>query len=503
MITDIGAEPVLLGREILNAFPAGIWLADSEHRVTFANNALAALLGWAGSAPLIGRNWREFFPPGRVAPVNETGFTSGPYATPECAASSLWSPTTIITRTGRSLPVRAAITRTRTADKTWYLGTIDAAGTGTDAGVLLDPVSRQVLDNSTDAICLIQNGIINYINPRFAELTGYSLEDASRLGLQHLLIPDDRERALCALSEPYARPEPTSCLATLITRCGRRLECKLRIATARTNGLPVHICLVHDIGPTHQARQTCTELTATIAHELRNPLAAIKEAVSLVADTLDPPLPPRPRRYLAIADEEISRLNRMICNLLEVARAESGRIPLALDTVSLSDCVGKTVECMAVLLNKKQLTVETLLPDNLPPVPGDTDRLRLVFNNLLDNAIKYAPTGSRIRISARLLTPDSPIVRENNLLPDTPYIQVVVTDSGPGIPADSLEHVFEKYERINPHGPGIGLGLAIVRSVIELHHGRVWAQSRLGEGTSFNLLLPAMDSRTANCSQHK
>jgi signal transduction histidine kinase len=79
-------------------------------------------------------------------------------------------------------------------------------------------------------------------------------------------------------------------------------------------------------------------------------------------------------------------------------------------------------------------------------------------------------------------------------MPGTGYVKMTVADDGPGIPAEFLERIFGKFERVDPHGPGIGLGLAIVRSIVEMHHGKVWAESRLGEGASFNLILPIKEN---------
>jgi len=121
---------------------------------------------------------------------------------------------------------------------------------------------------------------------------------------------------------------------------------------------------------------------------------------------------------------------------------------------------------------------------------GDRDRLLRVFDNILGNAIKYSPPGATIRVDIGLVDRHSSVLADRGILPDTGYVGVTVSDHGPGIPAEFLNRIFGKFECVDQQGPGIGLGLAIVRSIIEMHHGKVWAESILGEGARFHFILP-------------
>jgi signal transduction histidine kinase len=236
------------------------------------------------------------------------------------------------------------------------------------------------------------------------------------------------------------------------------------------------------------------DLMAMVSHDLRTPLAAIKEALSLLSETAAGQLDERQHRYLAVAREEIDRLSRMIDSLVEVSRMDSGKVVLHSDAVDLPELLSTAIESLSLLAGKRNLVVERNIPSDLPPVMGDRDRLLRVFNNILDNAIKYSPPGGAIRVDVGFVDPGSSVLAGRKILTGTRYVQVTVSDDGPGIPAESLDRIFGKFERVDPHGPGIGLGLAIVRSIIEMHHGKVWAESTLDEGTRFHFILPTKEN---------
>jgi signal transduction histidine kinase len=236
------------------------------------------------------------------------------------------------------------------------------------------------------------------------------------------------------------------------------------------------------------------DFMAMVSHDLRTPLAAIKEALSLLSETAAGQLDERQRRYLAVAQEEVDQLNRMIGNIVEAARIDAGKVVLHKDAVDLSELLSTAINGLSLLINKRNLVVERTIPSARPTVTGDRDRLLRVFNNLLDNAIKYSPPGGTIRVDIRPVDPHSGVLAEEGIAADAGYVEVTVCDDGPGIPAEFLGRIFGKFECVDPHGPGTGLGLAIVRSIIELHHGRVWAESSPGKGARFRFILPIKEN---------
>lgn len=245
--------------------------------------------------------------------------------------------------------------------------------------------------------------------------------------------------------------------------------------------------------PAESIRQPGTARTddvATVCHDLRTPLAAIKEALALLTETASGRLDERQRRYLAVAREEIDRLNRMIGNLVEVSRIDSGKTVLNNDVVDLPDLLATAIESLSLLVSKRGLVVERNVPSTLLPIMGDRDRLLRVFNNILDNAIKNSPPGGKIRVEIRPVDPGSRVLAQRGILAGARYVEVTVSDEGPGIPAEALDRIFGRFECADPNGPGTGLGLAIVRSIVEMHQGKVWAESTLGQGARFHFILP-------------
>ena len=478
-------ESILNGLEFFNGLQEGIWIADGRGRIVFANSPLASLLGYKSAGSLVGRDWRELFPAREATRIVKTQPKHDVRTVPDSI---------ILSRDNQSIPASIALARRITNGVTWYMGSAVPLRSTKLQTSFSESINRQVMENSVDGICIIRDGRTVYVNPCFTGITGYDTQQMSSMDLERIVVPGDRERVAQAVADPSRMLAPVTLSIRLITRSAHEIDCELRIVTAEANDHTVLLCFLRDVSALRHAEEARTDFIATVSHELRTPLAAIKEAVALVMDTTTQ-LEERQRRYLSIAQEEIDRLNRMITNLLEVSRMESGKLSFKPGVVDLDDTLRRSLDSLSTLVNKKRLTIELHLSEHLPPVLGDADRLRLVFNNLLDNAIKYTPTGSTITVSAQMMDPKAPIMSEDNLLPDAKYVQVTVSDSGPGIPAEFLDRVFGKFERVDPHGPGIGLGLAIVQSVVELHHGKVWVRSNLGEGTSFSFILPTRENQ--------
>lgn len=243
-----------------------------------------------------------------------------------------------------------------------------------------------------------------------------------------------------------------------------------------------------------QTERARTDLLAMVSHDLRTPLAAIKEAVALLSETAADRLDGRQLHYLTIAREEIDRLNRMIDNLIEISRMDSGKIVLHQETLDLPELLSTATESLSLLISRRNLTVERNIPSRLPTVIGDRDRLLRVLVNLLDNAVKYSPPGGTIRLGVQPAEAGAAALAEKGILASSGHVEVTLANDGDGIPAELLDRIFGKFERVDWRVPGNGLGLAIVRSIVELHNGKVWADSKPGEGTIFHFTLPTKEN---------
>jgi len=216
-------------------------------------------------------------------------------------------------------------------------------------------------------------------------------------------------------------------------------------------------------------------LLASISHDLRTPLATIAGGAATLAGNLDA-LSDADRGALASSvSEEATRMSERITTLLDLVRLETGAIQPRFDLYALDELVGSVLHRLEQPLRRHRVRIE--LPESLPLLRIDGRLIEQVLENLLDNASKYTPAGSEIRISAQVLSRQ---------------VEVSVEDDGPGLAVADPEILFEKFQRGAPEGAvgGIGLGLAICRTILALHKGRIWAENRAPHGTAFRFTVP-------------
>jgi signal transduction histidine kinase len=225
--------------------------------------------------------------------------------------------------------------------------------------------------------------------------------------------------------------------------------------------------------------RTKRELVANVSHELRTPLASMRGHVEslAMAEGADPE---QRRAYLQVIEREADHLNRLIDDLFALSTTEAGALPLKLEPLPLNEVVAEVADSVAPLARQeRQVTLVNGVAADVPPVLADRQRLSQVLGNLLRNALRYTPEGGLISLSAA----------GNN-----GRVEVSVADTGIGIPQDELPHVFERFYRAGPArdraSAGAGLGLAIVRELVEAMGGEVSVESTEGEGSRFSFTLP-------------
>ena len=218
---------------------------------------------------------------------------------------------------------------------------------------------------------------------------------------------------------------------------------------------------------------------SSMSHELRTPLTSIKEGTGLLLDGVGGETTDKQRRLLTILAEESNRLIGVVNSLLDLSKLEAGMLNYEFETVNLDPLIRRAVTEIAPLVEAKQIILETAIDTPLPPARLDPERMLQVLRNLLGNAVKFTPKGGQVTVTAR---------------PVDGKLQVSVQDSGPGIPAESLTAIFEKFHQGNHKRahtrPGTGLGLAIAKNIITSHGGEIWAESQLGQGSKFFFALP-------------
>ena len=210
-----------------------------------------------------------------------------------------------------------------------------------------------------------------------------------------------------------------------------------------------------------------------VSHDLRNPLHTISMCASLLIDV--PMQPDAQNGHLTRIKRAGERMNRLIQDLLDVAKLEAGRVGIDARELQVAPLVREAHEMLAPLAAEKSLQLDYTVADGLPPLTADAGRVLQVLSNLAGNAIKFTPKGGRILIRAES-APGG--------------VRFSVADTGPGIPPEQLSKLFGRFWQGNPADRrGIGLGLTIAKGIVDAHGGRIWVESRVGEGTTFYFTL--------------
>jgi signal transduction histidine kinase len=226
-----------------------------------------------------------------------------------------------------------------------------------------------------------------------------------------------------------------------------------------------------------QATRARDEMLGVVAHDLRNPLGTITMAAQMLLEVSAPERTTE-RKQLEIMRRAADRMKRLISDLLDVKRIESGRLAVEPRPEDVATVVGDSIEMLRPLASSSSLQLEAAVPDGLPRVLVDPPRVQQVLSNLVGNAIKFTPPGGRITVRAELAEDG---------------VCLAVVDTGPGIPTEELPHIFGRFwQGKRTDRRGVGLGLAIAKSIVEAHQGRIWVESQVGSGTSFYFTLPVV-----------
>jgi signal transduction histidine kinase len=237
-----------------------------------------------------------------------------------------------------------------------------------------------------------------------------------------------------------------------------------------------------------------SDLLANVSHELRTPLTSIKGYVEYILEGKLGPVSVKQEKGLAVVQRNLDRLSKLITALLDYSLMDAERLVLSVKPFSLQTLVRQIVATLASELEKRALVFKSDIPEDLPLVVGDKDKLYQVLENLTINAIKFTESGGTITVSASAF--------EKN---DGPWIELRVADTGVGIPKAELNRIFDRFYQVDATSKrkygGIGLGLAIARSIVEAHRGTITAESEENKGTTFIIRLPAVQEMNAEMDQ--
>jgi PAS domain S-box-containing protein len=354
-----------------------------------------------------------------------------------------------------------------------------------------DRLRKAISIDTVGVLFFSLDGRVLDANAAFERMTGFALEELRRVHWQVLTPPEHLAATQRAAEELATRGETAPYEKEFLRKDGSRFW-GLFAPTRLGDSGPAAECVefIIDISAAKQvdralreADRNKDEFLATLAHELRNPLAPLANGLHLVrlagADN------PRVQRTVEIMDRQLGHVVRLVDDLLDVARISMGKIELQRERVGLSEVIALAIEGMQAPLEQREQLLEVVPSRAELYVEGDRVRLTQVFSNLLSNALKYTQRGGRIQVRMEA---------------DGDQAAVSVSDTGIGIPGWALPHVFDLFSQVRIHQEqsegGLGLGLSLVRSLVGLHDGTVSATSEgSGRGSTFTVRLPRVDGQ--------
>jgi PAS domain S-box-containing protein len=273
-----------------------------------------------------------------------------------------------------------------------------------------------------------------------------------------------------------------------LRRDGEEFPCEAAIQRIEVDGKNVFAAVLRDISARQRAEDALRDavvaredMLGIVSHDLRNPANAVKMlARSILDDDSGDPLPPHLVERVTVIQQAAQQMDSLIQDLLDTTRLAGGRLSVTPRVVDATALAERSLDALRPLADAGRVALVSEIPRGLPAVWADSDRLAQLLSNLIGNAIKFTPPDGTVTLRAHL---------------DGDEVLFVVTDTGEGIPADQLPHVFERFFQVSREGKrtirhGAGLGLPISRGIVEAHGGNIWIDSTLGAGTTVRFSLP-------------
>jgi len=327
-------------------------------------------------------------------------------------------------------------------------------------------------------IVVDRNGVVGLVNPAACEMMGIPYQAYDGQPMDEV-VPEGEVRRL--LSEALSHPEERTTEITLGAEEPHIYQAQTTTMTAQDGEIDNLVAIFYDITEIRRVERMKTHFVSTVSHELRTPLTSIKGFVATLLEDQEGMYDKETQHeFLLIIDEECDRLTRLISDLLNVSRIESGRgLELNLSDVDLQDLVEHVAHSQQGYTRNHELIVE--VPEGLGTIRADTDKLVQILDNLISNAVKYSPEGGTVSVIAT---------------DEGDSIRIDVTDEGMGIPERHRDRIFERFHQVDDDVDhkgvsGTGIGLYLVQHLAQAHGGRAWlAHSEVGRGSTFSLRLP-------------
>lgn len=484
---------------ILEATPDIVGTIDLNERIHYLNSAAHQIFGFEENDDCVNFTLADVQPEWSYEIVSNEGI-------PTAMRDGVWvGETAFLSHAGHEIPVSQLIVAHKSADGSVNMfSTIarDITQQKQISATLFEAERRwrSLLDNVHLAVVgLNQQGKVEYANHCFLELVGYSKNEVIGQDWLETFLPTHQQKQMQNnLAELWSQEFNTHHNNVILTKSGeeRVIAWNNTVLQDLQGNVIGTLSIGEDITERQVIERMKDEFISVVSHELRTPLTSIHGALNLLSSDLVDIKTDKGRRVLEIAAESAERLVRLVNDILELERLESGKISLSKQVCQASQLLEKATEMMQVMANRAGIT---LLVSSMPiQFSADFDRIIQVLTNLLGNAIKFSARDTKIWLTVELGNRD--LVRENGIRDlsvvsgGLPMVMFKVQDQGRGIPEDKLESIFERFHQVDASDSrkkgGTGLGLGICRSIVQQHGGRIWVQSTLGEGSSFYFTLP-------------
>jgi PAS domain S-box-containing protein len=346
---------------------------------------------------------------------------------------------------------------------------------------------KTIYDNSPLGKYILYENLLQYTNPQFQRLVGYSEEELQGIDFLGLVAKEDNDVVKSSMISTKQEACPYPCEYRILNKNGQIKWVLQTITFIHYEGREAILGNLMDITERkylekkvieyEELNKVKSDLLAMVSHELRTPLATIKGYCTMILDYFKKLTSDEKRDYLIAIDHSTDRLAKLVDNLLDTSRMEAGLMKLDRTPTSVTKLIERVASEANVRTDKHHIIVKA--SKRLPRVSIDAKRIRQVMDNLIDNAIKYSPNGTEITISAQKANQE---------------ILISIADQGSGIPLEELTNIFERMykieQRLSSGKDGIGLGLYICQRLVEAHAGRIWAESKVGEGSIIHFTLP-------------
>ncbi len=410
---------------------------------------------------------------------------------------------------GTEFPAEASISKLSQGGETIFTVILRDISEQKEAEETLQRLSHQnelLLNAIGEGLCgLDRQGRITFANPAALRLLGYTQEELIGSPVD-LILPHTRPDGT-----PY--PFSESPIYTSLRDGAVRQVNTEQFWRRNGSSLPVEyvstpiweegeivgaVIAFRDITERQQVERMKDEFISVVSHELRTPLTSIHGSLGMLASGLLDPTSERGKRLLQIAVDSTDRLVRLINDILDIERIESGKVKMAKEICEVEKLLTEAVDTVQAIADKAGITLK--VSSCSASFYADADRIIQTLTNLLSNAIKFSPRGETVYLSAeRIDSPVPPLASDANHPPrcplcQPPYLLFTVKDQGRGIPADKLDTIFERFQQVDAsdsrNNDGTGLGLAICRSIVHQHNGQIWVESTLGVGSTFYFTIP-------------